>query len=187
MPGGSGDTSAELYSPGTGMFNWAGDMTTRRLGHTATLLPDGTVLIAGGRHIWPPGSGKDVDTSSAEIYRPPVLLARPALLSVSGDGRGQGAILRAGTGQVASSSNPAAVGESLEIYLTGLADRGVIPPQVTIGGRTAQVLWFGRAPGFAGLDQVNVRVPGGVGPGPAVPVRLNYLDRPSNEVTIAVQ
>jgi hypothetical protein len=35
--------------------------------------------------------------------------------------------------------------------------------------------------------QVNFRPPNSVAPGPIVPVRLNYLNRPSNEVSIAVQ
>jgi uncharacterized protein (TIGR03437 family) len=164
-------------------------MATDRMYHTATLLNDGTVLIAGGIHAvsaCPPWRCSFVAGSSAEIYRPPVLTHAPVLLSLSGDGRGQGAILHASTQQLVSTDNPAVAGEALEIYLTGLNDGGVIPPQVAIGGRMADVLFFGEAPGFAGLNQVNVRMPNGIAPGDALSVRTNYLGRSSNEVTIAV-
>jgi hypothetical protein len=182
LPGGSGDNGAEIYDPTTGTFAFAGRMITARHSHTSTLLPDGSILIAGGFSGWPQ------PTSRAEIYRPAVLLPPPALISLSPqDGQPQGAILHAGTAQVASSSNPATPGEILEVYCTGLPAGSAIPPQVAIDGRVAEILFFGGAPGFPGLNQINIRVPRGIAPGSAVPVRLSYLGRPSNEVTIGVQ
>ena len=53
------------------------------------------------------------------------------------------------------------VGTALEIYATGLNGA---TPTVTVGGFAAQVLYVGQ-PGYAGLDQVNVLVPAGVGSG----------------------
>jgi hypothetical protein len=173
---GGGD-KGELYLPSKGAFVSAGNMTMARSEHTATLLSDGTVLIAGGV------SGM---LTSAEIYTPSVRVAPPVLFSLSGDGQGQGAILHANTPRVASSGDPAAEGEYLEIYLTGLTDGSVIPPQVSIGGRAAAVSYFGPS-GYPSVNQINVRVPSGVAPGPAVPVWLSYIGRPSNQVTIGVQ
>lgn len=181
---------AQLYDPVSATFFPTGEMTTGRHDQTATLLSDGSVLIAGGiasnNNVGLPTSDPVV-MASAEVYHPPSVAPAPVLLSVPSDGQDQGAILHAGSAQVASSSNPAGVGEPLEIYGAGLIDGSVVPPQVAIGGRMAEVLFFGKAPGFPGVNQVNVRVPSGTVAGPAVPVRLNYLGRPSNEVTIGVR
>jgi hypothetical protein len=57
--------SAELYDPANRSFVAAGKMTRRRSFYTATLLNDGTVLLAGGVSYWP-----FTTTRSAERYLP---------------------------------------------------------------------------------------------------------------------
>jgi hypothetical protein len=58
--------TAELYDPRTGSFSLANLMGANRCGHSATLLPDGRVLIAGGIDDAQP----TVRISSAELYEP---------------------------------------------------------------------------------------------------------------------
>jgi N-acetylneuraminic acid mutarotase len=66
-------TAAELYDPGTGTWGVAIDMVQGRARHTATLLPDGTVLVTGGisgRTGGPDGPGILGGLASAELYDP---------------------------------------------------------------------------------------------------------------------
>ncbi len=60
-PSGPPLASAEIYDPAApSLTTSAGNMTTGRSGHTATLLPDGRVLIVGG----------DSSNGTAEFYDP---------------------------------------------------------------------------------------------------------------------
>jgi N-acetylneuraminic acid mutarotase len=67
-PRGGGDlaylSSAELYDPGSGSWTATGSMIEARTLHTATLLPNGKVLISGGYSSEP----DDHYLSSAELY-----------------------------------------------------------------------------------------------------------------------
>jgi len=58
--------TAELYDPSTEKFVAAGEMSRQRNNHSATLLPDGTVLIAGGEN----GVGFPGTTTTVESYNP---------------------------------------------------------------------------------------------------------------------
>jgi hypothetical protein len=59
--------SAELYDPESGTFSLTGNMTIPRESHTATLLPNGNVLITGGHQ----GRRTNIVIyDSAELYDP---------------------------------------------------------------------------------------------------------------------
>ncbi len=68
--------SAEIYDPATGNFSVTGSLLTARQVHTATLLTDGTVLVAGG---WNAGNPA---LRNAELYQPGTL-APLNLISIS--------------------------------------------------------------------------------------------------------
>ena len=55
--------TADLYDPSTNSWSSAGSLSTAHVGHTATLLPNGKVLVAGG-------DGGTGSYSSVELYDP---------------------------------------------------------------------------------------------------------------------
>ncbi len=107
-----------------------------------------------------------------------VNLTAPGVFTVPPGGLGYGAVLHSDFSLV-TTSNPAQVGETLAVYLTGLGDvspsvpdgsagpsnpLSVITSQISayIDGQPAVVTYAGLAPTLAGLYQVNVQVPSGV-------------------------
>jgi len=132
--------------------------------------------------------------------------AQPSVFTQNQSGAGAGAVLviqASGAEFLNTPSAPAGAGDVLAIYCTGLG--AVAPPvpagsaaplstlsytvnpvTLTIGGVSAQVLFAGLAPGFAGLYQVNAIVPQGVTPGPAVPVIVSESGASSPAVTVAI-
>ncbi len=154
------------------------------------------------------GTGVSTPLSTTVQY------AGPGIFTLDGSGKGQGAILVAGTANVAMTptkgiaSQPAPQGTYISIYATGLGPTNVNVPageaapadplaevtaqvNVQVGGEPAQVSFAGLVPGYTGLYVVNAQLSATTPVGPAIPVQLSVQqpDGPlanSNTVTIAV-
>ena len=136
------------------------------------------------------GSPSAPDATPA--VRVPVRAVDPGIFFQAGTGLG--AILVGGTGKT-TIERAAYEGDVLEIYCTGLGalrpnpqnglTETVARPRVLVGGREADVLFSGSAPGFPGLYQVNARVPGGLAAG-SQPLTMLVDGPASNEVQVVV-
>ncbi len=141
---------------------------------------------------------EDGKTQSVQL---PLAEAQPGIFTLTSDGVGPAAALRQ-NGTLVGAGNPAARGEVIALYATGLgrvtpAAASGAPPDglsrtvnlvtVTIGGSKVDAEFAGLAPGFAGLYQVNVRVPSGVAPGAEAALKLTVAGIESNTVKLAVQ
>jgi uncharacterized protein (TIGR03437 family) len=131
----------------------------------------------------------------------------PGVFTLAQTGQGTGSILIVhpdGTWALAGNGNSAKAGDTLEIFCTGLGDVSPrliagypAPPtplswtidavSVTIGGVNAPPAFAGAAPGFSGLYQLNVPVPGGIAPNPQAPLVMSQGGRAGATVTVPIQ
>ena len=125
----------------------------------------------------------------------------PGIFSQASNGRGPGAVLNQDY-SLNGINNPEHIGNTLQVFGTGLGQANppvptgvgapgnpvsnVNPPQATIDGVPATVTFAGRAPGFVGLDQVNVVIPTGVSTSRPVSLVLTAGANASNSVTVVV-
>jgi hypothetical protein len=142
--GNSDPTRAEVYDEGLGAFTAGGSMTTRRTGHSATLLSDGKVLLAGGRclasaELFDPATTTFILTGKMATDRSghlAIRLASGRVLVVGGSGSG------GGMGEFGCGLPE----DSLEIYdpLVGTfgPSHGLVHP--SMDSRTATLLLDGR-------------------------------------------
>jgi uncharacterized protein (TIGR03437 family) len=126
----------------------------------------------------------------------------PGIFAVSSGGFGPGVIQNflSDAVQPVNALNSAAVrGQIITIWATGLGPAPFpdnvapspvnlgFPINVTIGERTASLLYAGRSPCCAGVDQIVVRVPDDSPLGCYVPVRVRSGNGVSNTVTMAIR
>jgi len=72
--------SAEIYNPSNEVFTLAGDMQARRAGHTATLLNNGQVLVAGGAFVGAATSQMDLFEPTSQVFAATASLGVPRSL-----------------------------------------------------------------------------------------------------------
>ncbi|NOT62836.1 MAG: hypothetical protein HOP19_21720, partial [Acidobacteria bacterium] len=101
-------------------------------------------------------------------------------------------IARVEGGQIVAAALVRRSGESLYLVLYGAGLSASLDDlEITIGGQPVRALYAGVAPGFAGLDQLNLALPANLPAGnAAITVKINDGDGnmlTSNTVTITLQ
>jgi len=88
-------------------------------------------------------------------------------------------------GSLIGPDSPARPGETIMLFGTGIVvpydptlAAPLVLPTILVGGVPASVKWLGPAPGFPGLDQVNIEIPADAPPGATVPVTFGGYDSP---------
>ncbi len=126
--------------------------------------------------------------------------AKPGLFTVSQDGKGTAVCLHSDGVTPVTTANPAHPGEVVIFYGTGFGpvtpslgtgqpssgNKTVSQPVISIDGLNAELQFSGIAPGFVGLNQINVVVPGLARTNAADIVVLTVNGVPANQVTLPV-
>ena len=125
--------SAKLYNPDTGTWSATGSLTTARYNFTATVLPGGKLLVAGGTgsigfpvanaEIYDPANGTWAVTENlitARAFHSATLLLNGKVLIAAGGSAGQGAA------------------KSAELYDVGLGFSSAWQPQIATAPSTFQ-------------------------------------------------
>ncbi|MBI4060936.1 MAG: hypothetical protein HY403_05840 [Elusimicrobia bacterium] len=145
--------SAEIYYPDTKIFIPAAMMISSRSNHTATLLPDGNLMVFGG---FGPG---DVITATAEIYYSTSGAWKPLTSAPAARALHAAALLKDGRLMVAGGVNSGGVLSSVHAYTPATNSWAALAPMpVALRSHTATLLFDGRvlvAGGNGGLGQVN--------------------------------
>lgn len=105
----------------------------------------------------------------------------------------QGAILNQDN-SINSTANPATRGRAIVIYLTGLGPVSPAnnlsptsnPVTVILGGREIAPFFAGLAPGFLGLYQINLILPGNLPPGLDQDLKIRIAGAESNPVGVSI-
>ena len=135
-----------------------------------------------------------------------IAAAQPATFTSNLSGKGPGIVVGVkadGNQYLVDATHPMSPGDVAVIYCAGLGAVSPVitagsaasltvlsnttsPVTVTMGGKSAQVLFAGLAPGFAGLYQINAIVPSGIAAASDVPVVITAAGQQSTPVTIGV-
>ena len=144
----------------------------------------------------------EVRRNGAVLVRLLAAVAASAPAIYANQGTGQAAAIN-DDGKLNSAAHPARPGSAITLYATGegqtqpagvdgrlaltICPTPVLPVSVTIGGLAADILFAGSAAGFAGLMEVDLRIPLSLLPGQREAVLTVGPERSQPGVTIAVR